>query len=97
MILKEMCDFSRRHQLEQNLDVHHLIQNFQMITLNSIHAQAPSLFRTFYAEQRRVMTTTWKKCCQLDGGDFRKQLRDLHLLLPVPLAMTYLKLLFHFM
>lgn len=97
MILKEMCDFSRRYQLEQNLDVHHLIQNFQMITLNSIHAQAPSLFRTFYAEQRRVMTTTWRKCCQLDGGDFRKQLRDLHLLLPVPLAMTYLKLLFHFM
>ena len=97
LILKEMCNFSRYHHLEQNQDVHNLIQNFQMITLNSIHTEAPSLFRSFYDEQRRVMTKSWRECSQLDGGDFRKQLRDLHLLLPIPLAVTYLKLLFRFM
>ena len=97
LILKEMCDFSRQHQLEQNQDVHNLIQNFQMITLNSIHAEAPALFRAFYEEQRQVMTTNWRKCSQLNGSDIRKQLRDLHLLLPIPLAVLYLKLLFHFM
>ena len=92
-----MCNFSRHHHLEQNQDVHNLIQNFQMITLNSIHTEAPSLFRSFYAEQRRVMTRSWRECSQLDGGDIRQQLRDLHLLLPIPLAVTYLKLLFRFM
>ena len=97
LILKEMCHFSCQYQLEQNKDVHNLIQNFQMITLNSIHAEAPALFRAFYEEQRQVMTTNWRKCNQLNGGDIRKQLRDLHLLLPVPLAVPYLKLLFHFM
>ncbi|MBR0264710.1 MAG: glycosyltransferase family 2 protein [Prevotella sp.] len=97
LILKEMCNFSRHHHLEQNQDVHNLIQNFQMITLNSLHTEAPSLFRSFYAEQRRVMTRSWRECSQLDGVDIRKQLRDLHLLLPIPLAVTYLKLLFRFM
>lgn len=97
LTLQKMCDFSRQYQLEENLNVHNLIQNFQMITLNSIHSEAPDLFKGFYTEQRRVMTTTWSKCCLLDGADVRKQLRDLHLLLPVSLAIYYLKLLFHFM
>ena len=97
LTLQKMCDFSRQYQLEENLNVHNLIQNFQMITLNSIHSEAPDLFKGFYTEQRRVMTTTWSKCSLLDGADVRKQLRDLHLLLPVSLAIYYLKLLFHFM
>ena len=97
VILKEMCDFARQHQMEENQNVHNLIQNFQMITLNSIHTEAPSLFRDFYAGQRRMMSTTWKACSRLDGYDLRKQLRDLHLLLPEVLAVPYLKLLFHFM
>lgn len=97
VILKEMCVFARQHQLEQNQDVHNLIQNFQIITLNSIHSEAPAFFRGFYEEQRKVMTSDWKTCFSLDGNDLRKQLRDLHLLLPVRFAVPYLKLLFHFL
>lgn len=97
IILKEMCDFAHQHQLERNQDVHNLIQNFQMITLNSIHAEAKSLFRSFYEEQRRLMRTSWGACFLMNGLDLRKQLRDLHLLFPVSLSVPYLKLLFHFL
>ena len=88
---------ARQHQLDENKDIHNLIQNFQMITLDSLHKEAPALFRAFYEEQRRVKPVSWSKCYRLDGLSIRKQLRDLHLLLPVPLAVPYLKLLFHFM
>jgi len=97
LILQEMCSFARQHQLDENKDIHNLIQNFQMVTLDSIHKEAPALFRDFYEEQRRVKPVSWSKCYRLDGWDIRKQLRDLHLLLPVPLAVPYLKLLFLFM
>ena len=97
LILQEMCSFARQHQLDENKDIHNLIQNFQMITLDSLHKEAPALFRAFYEEQRRVKPVSWSKCYRLDGLSIRKQLRDLHLLLPVPLAVPYLKLLFHFM
>jgi hypothetical protein len=97
LILQEMCSFARQHQLDENKDIHNLIQNFQMITLDSLHKEAPGMFRAFYEEQRRVKPVSWSKCYRLDGLSIRKQLRDLHLLLPVPLAVPYLKLLFHFM
>lgn len=97
VILKEMCDFSSLHQLSRNKDVHNLIQNFQMITLHSIHAEAPDLFRAFYAEQRQVMNTKWKNCLMINGINLRRQIRDLHLLMPISLAVSYLKLLFHFL
>lgn len=97
LILQEMCSFARQHQLDENKDIHNLIQNFQMVTLDSLHKEAPALFRAFYEEQRRVKPVSWSKCYRLDGLSIRKQLRDLHLLLPVPLAVPYLKLLFHFM
>lgn len=97
IILKEMCDFSQKYQLEDKQDVHNLIQNFQMITLNSIHTDAPALFVSFYRQQRKEMTTVWSTCLRMNGGDLRKQLRDFHLLLPTSLAVPYLKLLFHFL
>ena len=97
VILREMCSFARLHQLEQNQDVYNLIQNFQMITLNSINSEAPDFFRDFYAEQRKMMAVSWKTCFRLDGSDLRKQLRDLHLLLPINLAIPYLKTIFHFL
>ena len=97
LILQEMCSFARQHQLDENKDIHNLIQNFQMITLDSLHKEAPGMFRAFYEEQRRVKPVSWSKCYRLNGLSIRKQLRDLHLLLPVPLAVPYLKLLFHFM
>ena len=97
VILKEMCEFSRQHHLSHNMDVHNLIQNFQMITLNSIYSEAPHLFSQFYQDQRRNMNVIWKECCATNGLQLRKQLRDLHLLLPPYLAIPYLKLLFRFM
>ena len=97
VVLKEMCSFTEEHHLGQNKDVHNLIQNFQMITLNSIHTEAPELFKKFYAEQRQAMNTGWTACLMLNGLDIRKQLRDVHLLLPLSWAIPYLKLLFHFL
>ena len=49
------------------------------------------------SEQRQMMKTSWVQSFMMDGMDIRKQLRDLHLLVPVPLAIPYLKLLFHFL
>ena len=92
-----MCSFTEEHHLGKNKDVHNLIQNFQMITLNSIHTEAPELLKKFYAGQRQTMNTKWTACLALNGLDIRKQLRDVHLLLPLSWAIPYLKLLFHFL
>lgn len=97
IILKEMCNYAQARGLNRNLDVHNLIQSFQMITLNAIYFEAPSLFRGFYERQRREMGRTWLMCAAMNGTCVRKQLRDLHLLLPITLAIPYLKLIFHFM
>lgn len=97
VILKEMYDFSIRYQLTHNKEVHNLIRNFQMITLNSIHSEAPHLLKAFYAEQRRVMKSKWQNCLVLNGINIRRQLRDLHLLMPVSVAVPYLKVLFLFL
>lgn len=97
VILKEMCVFSSLHQMSHNKEVHNLIQNFQMITLNSIHSEAPDLLQSFYLEQRHGMNTKWLHCFLLNSINIRRQLRDLHLLLPVSAAVSYLKLLFRFL
>ena len=39
------------------------------------------------------MKDSWLNSLRLNGLDLKKQLRDLHLLLPLPLAIPYLKLL----
>ena len=46
-----------------------------------------------YRQQRLQMHSSWLKCLSLNGTDIKKQLRDLHLALPIPLAIPYLKLL----
>ena len=92
-----MYDFSIRYQLTHNKEVHNLIRNFQMITLNSIHSEAPHLLKAFYAEQRRVMKSKWQNCLVLNGINIRRQLRDLHLMMPVSVAVPYLKVLFLFL
>ncbi len=97
IILNEMVKFAKSFGLNCHPDVHNLIQNFQMITLNSINSEAPSLLRNFYKDQRSLMGTKWFMCATINGFNLRKQLRDFHLLLPVSLAIPYLKFIFHFM
>ncbi len=46
-----------------------------------------------YAQQRQSMKDSWLNSALINGLDLKKQLRDLHLLLPLPLAIPYLKLL----
>lgn len=46
-----------------------------------------------YAQQRQSMQGSYLDCLRLNGLDLKKQLRDFHLLLPLPLAIPYLKLL----
>ena len=46
-----------------------------------------------YAQQRQSMKDSWLNSFLINGLDLKKQLRDLHLLLPLPLAIPYLKLL----
>lgn len=97
VILKEMRQFSFTHHLQDNKDVYNLIQNFQMIMLYSMQVEAPDMFRQFYIELRQIGGSSWKYCLLRNGCDIRKQLRDLHLLMPVNLAIPYLKILFCFL
>ena len=94
VILKEMCDFATAHGLQQNADVHNTIQIFRMISLYSINQESPALLRQFYGKQREMMSTRWTRCVRLNGLQIRKQLRDVHMVLPVSLAVVYLRLLF---
>ncbi len=97
VILHEMRKFARHYHLENNIDVYNLQQNFWMIMMYSVYVEAPSLFREFYSKIRHEKLTSWKDCFWLDGHDIRKQLRDIHLLLPIDLAVPYLRLLFRFL
>ena len=49
--------------------------------------------KAFYLAQLEVAPSKWGRCCRLNGTDLKKQLRDLHLALPVGLALPYLRLL----
>ena len=93
IILKEMYDFAVSHGLRGNADVHHIIQNFRISCLNRVAREAPSLFRDYYREQRKMMGSSWSESCRIDGCDLKKQVRDLHALLPQSLAVPYLHLM----
>lgn len=97
IIVREMEKFSIVHQLEDNKDVYNLIRNFLMIMLYSFNLESPDMFRRFYTELRQDGRRTWKDCFMMDGCDIRKQLRDLHLSMPITLAIPYLKMLFCFL
>jgi hypothetical protein len=92
-----MCDFAKAHQLCGNKDVHNLIQNFRMITLYSIYNEARPMFRSYYEAQRKAVTKSWIYCFRQNGFDLRKQLRDLHQIMPPFLAVWYLRLMFQFL
>lgn len=93
IILKEMYDFAVSHGLRGNADVHHIIQNFRISCLNRVAQEAPALFRDYYREQRMMMGSSWSESCRIDGCDLKKQVRDLHALLPQFLAVPYLHLM----
>ena len=90
IILKEMCAFAEKYGLQRHKDVHNIIQNFRIDCLDKVKNGAPSLFRKFYRDQRRMMSSSWLDCCQVNGCDIKKQVRDLHMLLPFPIAYPYL-------
>jgi hypothetical protein len=92
-----MRQFSFTHHLQDNKDVYNLIQNFQMIMLYSLQVEVPGMFRQFYIELRQIGGRSWKDCLFRNGCDIRKQLRDLHLSMPVMIAVPYLRLLFYFL
>lgn len=86
-ILTEMSSFAQTHALTSDSDVHNIIRNFQLAVLHrASHLQV-------YRQQRLQMHSSWLNCLSLNGTDIKKQLRDLHLALPIPLAIPYLKLL----
>ncbi len=86
-ILAEMSSFAQSHALTSDSDVHNIIRNFQLAVLHrASHLQV-------YRQQRLQMHSSWLNCLSLNGTDIKKQLRDLHLALPIPLAIPYLKLL----
>lgn len=90
IILKEMCVFAEKYGLQRNRDVHNIIQNFRIDCLNKVMNGAPTLFCDFYRTQRRMMSSSWLDCCRINGSDLKKQVRDFHMLLPLPLAYPYL-------
>ena len=90
IILQEMCSFAERHGLQRHQDVHHIIQNFRIDCLDKVKNGAPAMFHEFYRDQRQMMSSSWLDCCRVNGFDLKKQVRDLHMLLPLPLAYPYL-------
>ena len=96
IILKEMCEFSQQHGMDNDRDVHHIIQNFRIDCLNKVRLGAPEMLRDFYRNQRRMMTTSWVNSCRINGCDLKKQVRDFHMVLPLPLAYPYLGLLLRY-
>jgi hypothetical protein len=97
VILSEMDKSAKQYHLQNDKDVYNLLQNFRMIMMYSVYSEAPSLFKEFYLKQSQIATISWKDCFMRDGLDIRKQLRDLHILMPSSLALPYLKLLFCFL
>ncbi len=96
VILKEMCLFSQQHGINKNKDVHNIIQNFRIDCLNKVMNGAPTMFHDYYRDQRSMMTTSWLDCCRINGSDLKKQVRDFHILLPLPLAEPYLRLMLRY-
>lgn len=92
-ILYQMREFAIREQLYNDSDVHDIIQNFRIISLYSISQEAPNLLADFYVSQRRKSGFCWIHSLAVNGTNLRKQLRDLHQALPLPLALMYLQLL----
>ena len=98
-ILSEMTLFAQTHSLHRNPDAHNIIRNFQIAVLyraeNVTLGTGPTVtfFPQIYAQQRQSMKDSWLNSFLINGLDLKKQLRDLHLLLPLPLAIPYLKLL----
>ena len=96
IILKEMCEFSQKHGLTKDQDVHNIIQNFRIDCLNKVRLGAPDKLHDFYRDQRRMMTTSWLNSCRINGADLKKQVRDFHMVLPIPLVYPYLGMLLRY-
>lgn len=98
-ILAEMTLFAHTHSLASDSDAHNIIRNFQIAVLyraeNVTLGTGPTVtfFPQIYAQQRQSMKDSWLNSFLINAFDLKKQLRDLHLLLPLPLAIPYLKLL----
>ena len=65
--------------------------NAENVTLGT--GPTVTFFPQIYAQQRQSMKDSWLNSFLINAFDLKKQLRDLHLLLPLPLAIPYLKLL----
>lgn len=90
-ILAEMTDYADSLCLDMDPDVHHIIRNFQLAVLSRVARQAPKALEAVYRRQRQSMQSSWLNALLMNGSDIRKQLRDFHLALPIPLAIWYLK------
>ena len=95
-ILTAMCSFAKTHALQDNRDVHNLIQNFRIACLSKVQYNVPDMLPVFYRQQRRDMGDSWHHCCRLNGIDIRKQVRDFHIALPSFLAIFYLRQLLRY-
>ena len=93
-ILIEMSSFIQTRGLASDHDVHQILRNFQIATLS--RASQYEVLASNYRLQREQMQGSWLSCARLNGTDVRKQLRDLHLAFPLPLALRYLNLLLRY-
>ena len=91
VILKEMCSFACQKNLKKHPDAYNIIQNFRIANLYRVRKEIPELFQAHYVQQREIKYLSWWDCCRMNGCDWRKQIRDFHLALPVSLALPYMK------
>lgn len=95
IILSEMYRFAIQENLHQNIDIHNIIQNFRIASLYRVMKEIPELLDKHYTQQRKNVRMSWWGCFCLNKTDWRKQIRDFHLALPVFLALPYLRRMLH--
>ena len=93
-ILTEMSSYIQTKGLTGDNDVHNILRNFQIATLS--RASQCEVLAPNYRLQRDQMQGSWLTCARLNGMDVKKQIRDLHLTFPLPLALCYLRLLLRY-
>ena len=90
-IVVEMSTFIKRRGLLNDHDAHNTLRNFQIAVLNRVMMLRPASFAQVYCAQRNKMKGEWFNCFRLNAFDIKKQFRDFHMALPIPLGIWYIK------
>ena len=90
-ILQEMYKCVQENGYRMNPLCHNRIEQYRLDLFRMLSDEQKGFFRT-YSSLREVMPKPWRDCFRMDGWRINKQIRDLHLALPVQAGAAYLYL-----